>query len=37
LAEIDKKGLDYELIHKPIDREQIIKITKGILETPEAY
>ena len=37
LQEATKDGMDFEVLRKPVDREQILLITKGILEEPTAY
>ena len=37
LKEVERDGIDFELLHKPIDSGQLITVTKGVLEGPEQY
>jgi CheY-like chemotaxis protein len=37
LKAVEQDGIDFELLKKPFDSEQLILVTKGILEGPERY
>ena len=37
LTTIEKEGIDFEVLHKPIGSAQLVTVTKGILEGPEEY
>ncbi len=35
LKDVEKDGMDFEIIHKPIDTVQLMAVTKGVLEGPQ--
>lgn len=37
LKAAEQNGIDFELLKKPFDSEQLILVTKGILDGPERY
>ncbi len=37
LKAAEKDGIDFELLKKPFDSEQLILVTKGVLDGPERY
>ncbi len=37
LKKAKKDGIDFDILRKPVDSEQLILVTKGILDGPERY
>jgi CheY-like chemotaxis protein len=37
LKSAEKDGIDFEVLHKPFDREQLVAVTTGILDQPTSY
>lgn len=37
LRQARQEGLDFELMHKPLTSDQLVKLTTGILKGPELY
>ncbi len=37
LKDMAQDGIDFELVHKPIDTVQLMALTKGVLEGPQGF